>query len=132
MLTAEAPTAYNRDYGRAYLSVEASDIVVKGPFLNALGELYYTHKSASPEDRFFTAGGGAGFENDTIRIEAGSYYQWYKYEYYMDANEVEDVRTYFAGIRITPIKWIGVRLKYELEQFDRLIHTATITLEERF
>lgn len=127
ILTKGTSTAFNRDFGRAYISFDAADIAVKGPFISAMGEFYYTNADS---ERFFTAGGSAGYDKRPVRLEAGTYYQWVKYKYYADVEEVEDVRTYFAELRLKPVKWFSIRMKYELEQFDRLVHTAMLTLSQ--
>ena len=129
MLTKDSPAAFNRDYGRAYLSFDAADIGVEGPFLSAIAEFYYTHADS---ERFVTAGGSAGYDANKVRAELGTYYQWVKYKYYSDIQEIEDVRTYFAEIRFRPLKWLTIRAKYELEQFDRLIHTAVLSLSQAY
>jgi hypothetical protein len=128
MLTKDEPTAFNRDYGRVYAGFDAEDIVVKGPFLSVVGEFYYTQNSDA--ERFFTVGGSAGYDGKMVRAEAGTYYNWVKYVYYEDVQEIEDVRTYFVDVKIRPLKWFSISAKYELEQFDRLIHTAMLTLTQ--
>ncbi len=133
ILTGGAPTTFNRDYGRAYLTFQAADLGVKGPFFAVTGEMYYTHAGSSPaDDRFFTAGGSLGYDTPKIKGEAGTYYQWVKYTYYTDVDELQKVRTYFAAFRIAPVEAFGIRLKYEFEQFDRNIHTVLLTLTQTY
>ena len=129
MLTKDEPTSFNRDYGRAYVMFDAVDIVTKGPFISAVGEFYY---SLANTDQFFSAGGSAGYDGETVRAELGSYYSWVKYIYFADVQEIEDVRTYYVDLKIRPVKWFTIRARYELEQFDRLIHTAMLTLTQVF
>ncbi len=128
MLTQDVPSAFNRDHGRVYFAFDAADIVLKGPFISAIAEFHYDHQNDS--NRIITVGGSVGYDQKLIRLEAGTYYNRVKYTYYADVNEIEDVRTYYADIKLKPIKWFTVRAKYELEQFDRLIHTAVLTLTQ--
>ncbi len=133
ILTGGEPSPFNRDYGRVYLLFEAADFAVKGPFATLTGEYYYTHSNSAPSgDTAFNVGGSLGYDNDLLRGEVGSYYQRFKYDYYMNVTEVSDVRTYYGELRVRPVKWFSARVRYELEQFDRTIHTVWLTLTQTY
>jgi hypothetical protein len=133
LLTEDEPTRFNRDYGRGYLWLQAADIVVSGPFAGIIGELHYTHSGGGMDsDNLFTIGGSAGYESDLLRGELGTYYQRFKYDYYMDVREIEHVRTYFGELSYQALEWLRARLRYEYEQFDRDIHSVTLSLMQTF
>ncbi len=133
LLTHDEATPFNRDFGRAYLLFQATDIVVSGPFASVIGEYHYTHSvSELATDTFFSGGGSAGYEWKQLKGEVGTYYYRYKYEYYVDVKELADVRTYFGEFRYDPLKWLSVRLRYEYDQMDRDIHTLTLKLTQTY
>ncbi len=133
LLTADDATDFNRDYGRAYLWFQAVDIGVAGPFAGIVGEFHYTHKSADLDsENTITIGGSAGWELDPLKAELGTYYQRYKYDYYVDVKEIESVRTYFGEVIYRPFEWLSAGLRYEFEVFDRKVHTAMLTLTQRY
>lgn len=134
MLLGDDPTRFNRDYGRVYLLFEARDLGVKGPFVTLAGEYHYTLEADElPSDDLFTVGGSAGYASHMVRAEVGTYYQRFKYEYFRDAREVEDVRTVFAAVQYRPLRWLSLRARYEYEQsFARDWHTVTFALAQTY
>ncbi len=133
LLTENEQTAFNRDYGRAYLWFQATDIGISGPFANLIVEYHYTHTSAELNlDSLFSVGGSAGYEWNQLKGEIGSYYYRYKYNYYMDVRELQNVRNYFTEIRYDPLKWLSIRLRYEYDQWDRDVHTLTLKLAQTY
>jgi hypothetical protein len=133
LLTEDEPTEFNRDYGRIYLLLQATDIGIPGPFASFIGEYHYTHSDPGlAEDSLFTVGGSVGYDWKKIKGEAGSYFYRYKYDYYVDVKEMSDVRTFFGEFRYDPFNWLSMRLRYEYERFDRDIHTVTVNLAQTY
>jgi hypothetical protein len=133
LLTEDQPTQFNRNYGNAYLLFDATDIGVSGPFVSAIFEYHFG--LSDPEvgdDTLFTVGGSAGYEGKQFKGTVGTYFLRYKYDYYVDVQELTNVRGYFGEFRYDPLKWLSIRLRYELEQFDRDIHTLTFKLVQSF
>jgi hypothetical protein len=77
-------------------------------------------------------GGSAGYDKKPVKATIGSYYYRYKYDYYVDVREYADVRSYFGEFRYDPFTWLSGRVSYTFEQFDRNIHTVTLTIVETF
>jgi len=129
-------TEFNRNNNRLYLLFQAADIGVKGPFIDLVVEYHWGETLAGTEDGLLTLGGSAGykanFKTQFLKAEAGTYYQRFKYDYFQDVQEVEDVRTFFAGITYKPAKWLSIRGKYEYELFDRDLHTFYLTLTQTY
>lgn len=123
---------FNRNVGRIYLSADARDIGIVGPFFGVSMEAHYTRADAFADDLILTVGGSAGWDDRTVRAEIGTFYQRFKYDYYKDASEVADVRTYFASIGYKPLAWFSVRGRYEYEAVDRDIHTFTLALSQQY
>ncbi len=120
---------FNRNYGRVYLLGTAADIFAKGLFCTAVFERWGDDVSLK-EDGLWTVGGSAGFEDKTLRAEAGSFYQAFEYDYYYDVNERTKVRTVFVDLRAKPLDWFWVRARYEYERFDRDLQTVTFGLSQ--
>ncbi len=129
----EDEATFNRDYGKLYLLLEASDIGVKGPFVSLSVENHFANLTPTfDEEGVLTAGGAAGYKNHMLRAEAGSYYQRFKYDYYDDVQEYENVRTFFGSFSVKPIDWLSIRARYTMEQLDRDIHTVLFTLTQSY
>jgi hypothetical protein len=129
----ENETTFNRDYGKLYLLLEASDIGVKGPFVSLSVENHFANLTPTfDEEGVLTAGGAAGYRNRLLRAEAGSYYQRFKYDYYDDVQEYENVRTFFGSFSVKPVDWLSIRARYTMEQLDRDIHTVLFTLTQSY
>ncbi len=131
-LTHGEPTAYNRDFGRVYLLLEALDIVVAGPFASLVLEYNYVLKSAdTSKNSLFVLGGSVGYEKGPFKATAGSHFYRYRYDYYADVRELNDLRSYFGELRYRPFPWLSLRCQYGFEQSDRDIHTVTFTVGEK-
>lgn len=129
----EDETPFNRDYGKLYLMLAAQDIGIKGPFCQVALENHFADVVPTfGEEGMLTAGGSAGFNNGFLKAEAGSYYQKFKYNYYQDVNEYEDVRTYFGAFSIKPLPWLAVRARYVFENLDRDQHTVFFSLTQTY
>jgi len=126
-------SAFNRNVGRIYLQLEASDLAVKGLFASFAAEGHYTHLDGRLSgDLILTLGGSAGFESGRLRAETGSYYQRYKYDYYRDLREIDDVRTWYVLLSWRPVDWLKLRARYDFERSDRDFHTVTLTVSQSF
>lgn len=125
------PGPFNRNYGRFYLMAEATDLFVKGLYASATAEYDFAGRWDA-DTGLLTAGGSVGYRNDALRVEGGTYYQRVKYDYFLDVREVSDVRTVYASARWKPVDWLGLRARYELEVYDRTVHTLNFSLSQSF
>ncbi len=128
----EDETAFNRDHGKAYLMFTAEDMGVAGPFVQAAAEVHFAKITGDDGDEgMITAGGAAGYKNQWLRAEVGSWYQRFKYNYYRDVAEIEDVRTVFGAVTWKALDWLSVRARYQYENLeDRDMHTVFFTLTQ--
>lgn len=133
MLTEDEPTPFNRNFGRAYVLFQATDIGVKGPFASAIVEYHHplTRFDVSSET-LFSVGGSAGYQRKSMTGEIGSYYDRYKYNYYRNVEERQNSRTYYGEFRYDPLRWLQIRVRYEYERLDRDIHTVTLRLTQNY
>jgi len=129
----EDATDFNRDYGKLYFMLAAQDIGIKGPFFQVAVENHFADVMPTfDEEGVLTLGGSAGYDNGFVKAEAGSFYQKFKYDYYHDVNEYEDVRTYFGAFTIKPLPWLAVRARYLFENLDRDQHTVLFSLTQTY
>lgn len=129
----EDATTFNRDYGKLYLLLEASNIFTRGPFVSLSVENHFADLTPTfDEEGLLTAGGTAGYKNQLLRVEAGTYYQRFKYDYYDDVQEYENVRTFYGSFGVKPLNWLNIRARYTLEQLDRDLHTVLFTLTQSY
>jgi hypothetical protein len=129
----EDESTFNRNYGKLYCLFEARDIGVKGPFLSLSVENHFADVTPTfDEEGVLTAGGSAGYQDKLMKAEAGTYYQRFKYDYYADVQEYENVRTFYGAFTFKPLDWLGIRAHYAYEQLDRDIHTVLFTLSQSY
>jgi hypothetical protein len=125
-----ADRPFNRSYGRAYLGVDVTDLFFDGIFVGTRGEYHYLTNVA--DDGVLAAGGMLGYQNRFVRFDAGTDYQRYKIVYYRDVDELVDVQSFYAGASVRLFDMFAVRADYQIEMFDRVVHTANVSLVEDF
>ena len=124
---------FNRSFGKAYLLFDVHDLGIKGLYANLAAEGHYDYNDGKLlGDWILAVAGAAGYEGHGVKAEAGTYYQRFKYQYYLDVNETEDVRTVYASLAWKLVDWLTVKAKYELEWTDRYVHTVTATVLQSF
>jgi hypothetical protein len=119
---------FNRTFGRMYVGADASDLFVPGLFVDVVAEYHYARTFT--EDALVTLGGGIGWDKRWLRAELGTSYQQFKYTYYRDADELADVRTLFASLRVRPARALRVDGSYTLEMYDRTVHTLLVSFTQ--
>lgn len=111
----EGESSFNRDYSRAFAAFDAADLLMEGLTLSLLGEYWETDGRS-----YRSAGLDASYEFAALgrRAEAGagSYYSLYKYDYYVERGERDDVRTYYAKAVLPLGKHFSADGKYEFEE----------------
>jgi hypothetical protein len=116
----------NRSYGRVFVSVDLVDVVTTGPFVSTIASIHHTRDPFG--DRWLALGGAAGWRASWLQLDVGTDYQQFKYTYFRDVDEIEDVRTVYAGCGVRIFGSLFVRGDYTLEIFDRVVHTARVTV----
>jgi hypothetical protein len=112
-----------------YLRADLSDLPWKGAFASLTTD--WNLPSGAPDGgNFFSLGGAAGYASRMSRIEAGTFFQRFKINYYRDVEELTDARTVYAVASYRVIPQIEIRARYVLEIVDRAIHTTYLTLRE--
>ena len=132
-LLRDASTPFNRNFGRVYLELHAFDIGTKGPFITAVAEYHYAlEDDPQNEENQFSVGGSAGYRGDKLDALIGTNFYKYKYDYYSDVEERSNVRVYFGEAKYKILKWLSAGVRYELERFDRDLHTLTVQLTQTY
>jgi hypothetical protein len=120
---------FNRNYGGIYFQSELNDLAVKGLFATGILEWNYVPWSVS-RDSFLALGGSAGYSIRRIKVEAGTYYQRWKVNYYRDVEELQNARTVYASTGVRALPWLELRARYTLEIVDRYIQSAFFSIRE--
>jgi hypothetical protein len=124
---------FNRNFGRAYLLLEARDLGAKGVFVSAAVEGHYVlAEGGNKADWVVTGAASAGYEGAWFKGEAGTSYQRYRYDYYRTVGELSDVRSYYAQVAVQPWQGIRLRARYEFEWLDRYLHTITVSAFQQY
>ena len=133
LLNKNEPTIFNRNLNNVYLWAEARDMGLKGLFVTLAVDYNLTQGPKTEGDQMgFSAGGSLGWKGSVFQGELGTYYQLFKYNYYLDVEELENVRTYFVKLKYKPLSWLSIKVRYEFEQFDRNLHNMFISLQQDF
>jgi hypothetical protein len=125
----DAPSRFNRNMNAVYLRLDLKDLPFTGVFVSATAEWNLPTYDAST---FFSLGGAAGYASRLAKLEAGTYFQQFKINYYRDVEELTAARTVFAMASWRVLPQLEVRGRYIVEVVDRTIHSAYLTLREDF
>jgi hypothetical protein len=120
---------FNRNSGGIYAQAEVDNLAAKGLFLSGVVEWIYIPWYLR-DDAYVAVGGSAGYAAHRVRVEAGTYFQQWKVNYYRDVEELQHARTAFALASVRPAPWLELRARYVLELADRALHSAFISLRE--
>jgi hypothetical protein len=123
------PGPFNRNAGGVYFQTELNDLAVKGIFVSGSAEWNYLPWSFT-NDSFLAVGGSAGYATRKIKVEAGTYYQRWKINYYRDVQELHNARTVLGMVGVRALPWLEVRARYTLDIVDRYIHSAFLSIRE--
>ncbi len=126
---AESP--FNRNTGGVYFQTEVNNLGLKSLFATGILEWNYVPWSLA-NDSFLTLGGSAGYSIRRVKVEAGTYYQRWKVNYYRDVEELQNARTVFGTVAVRALPWLEVRARYTAEIVDRTIQSVFLSLREDF
>ncbi len=113
LLEENQESAFDKDFSRAFLLFELIDLPKEGLSLTLTGERWET------TGRDYNSAGldiGYAFKNKkSARINIGTYYSLYKYDYYNEPGVRENVRTYYINGRYPLSKSFSINGSYEYE-----------------
>ena len=121
---------YNRTWMRHWVAAELTDVLMRGLYLTTTLELSFAQKFT--DDGLVALGGVIGYRRRRWSVEAGTDFQRYKYTYYEDVDEIADVRTVWAGMRVPIVGPLTFRVDYRVEIYDRIAHTFNVAIAENF
>ncbi len=131
LLEAGDENAFNRAYKRYYSVLEVSDVLREGLTLSVIGEHWETRSRA-----FNSAGFDAGYAFKHAakngRINAGTYYSLYRYDYYIQLGERQQVRTYYVKGKMPLNRNYSLSGSYEYEDSVENYQTAKVEISYAF
>jgi hypothetical protein len=109
------PGAFNREYTRAAAGFEVGDLFFRNLTLTLTGDQWKSQERSS------SAGGADlgytfGKKGAMAKVNVGTYYSLYKYDYTLQPNEQDDVRTYYVSAKVPVAKQVALSLSYEFER----------------
>lgn len=125
----DEPSRFNRNTNAVYARLDLKDLPWTGAFVSATAEWNLPTYDASS---YLAVGGAAGYMSRLAKLEAGTYFQRFKINYYRDVEELTSARTVYAMASWRVLPRLEVRGRYILEIVDRTIHSAFLTLREDF
>jgi hypothetical protein len=123
--------AFNRNTGAFYLHSRLDDLLVRGFFVGAMAEYSYVPRSLLRE-WLLTFGGATGYSRGNFKTEMGSYFQQYKINYYQQAEELHNARTYYGSISYRLATWLEARARYEIDIIDRYLQSFFLSMRQDF
>ena len=107
-------STFNREYSRSAAGFEVGDLFFRNLTLSLTGDQWKS------QDRSSTAAGADigyafGKKGALTKINAGTYYSMYKYDYYLQVQERDDVRTYYLNMKVPVAKQVVLNFSYEYE-----------------
>jgi len=109
------PGQFNREYTRAAAGIEVGDLFLRNLTLSLTGDQWKSQERSSA-----AAGADVGYafgkKGTMTKINVGTYYSLYKYDYYLQPREQDDVRTYYLSMRVPVTKQVALNLSYEFER----------------
>ena len=114
LIGSEQHGAFNREYSRSAAGFEVSDLLIPNLSLTLSGDQW-----RSPGRSFASGGADIGYaygkKGNVMKINTGTFYSLYKYDYYLQFGERTNVRTYYVNMKVPVVKQVAVSLGYEYE-----------------
>lgn len=115
------PGTFNREYTRSAVGFEVNDLFMNDLVLSLSGDQWRSPGLPAAAERTYTSGGADigysfGKKGSITRINTGTYYSLYKYDYYLQLGERTNVRTYYLNTKVPVVKQMALSLGYELER----------------
>ena len=122
-------SAFNRGYKRIFTILDMNDILYDGLSFSLIGEYWKTN-----EKEFNSAGLDIGYKFSNgikgAKINGGTYYSLYKYDYYIERGERDEVQTYYVKGNFPVSRHFSANGSYEYE--DSIEDYQTFKLGMRY
>lgn len=103
---------FNREFKRIFSSAEIDGLLIENLTFTITGEKW---KSDERELKSLGLDIGYVFNEGKTRLNIGTYYSLYKYDYYLELGERERVRTYYARLKSHLSKSFSIDTSFEYE-----------------
>jgi hypothetical protein len=129
-------TAFNRNGSRARLLLDGSPVALPQLSLSVALDRISTiavpllDGSGPQASGLWAVDAALSYTGPALRAELGTDYQQYQYSYLADIQERAAVRAFFAGVRVRVPGRMWLRARYQVEVFDRVLHTATLGVSQ--
>jgi hypothetical protein len=115
LIGSDPPGEFNHEFSRATAGFEISDLLTRNLSLTLTGDAWRS------DGRDYTSGGADigysfGKKGKLAKINAGTYYSLYKYDYYQQLGEQDRVRTYYVTVKAPLARQLSLNVNYEYEQ----------------
>jgi hypothetical protein len=130
LLRVEQENAFNRAFKRSYAVLNVNDLIFTGFSLSLTGEQWKSGNRNSVSTGGVDAGYAFGKGRRSAKVNAGSYYSLYKYDYYFSLGERTRVRTYYAKLDVPFWQHYSLSGAYEFEH--GLLDYQTLKLGLRY
>jgi hypothetical protein len=131
LLDTQQENAFNHAYRRTYAVIDLIDVLHDGLSFSLIGEQW---KAGSQQ--YESAGFDAGYAfkkgRRSPKVNAGTYYSLYKYDYYILLGERTKVRTYYAKFELPFAQHYSVNGSYEFESGIEDYQTAKLGIRYEF
>jgi hypothetical protein len=111
----DPPGDFNHEYSRVTAGLEIADLLLRNLTLMLTADEW----NSDGQD-FLSGGADIGYsfgrKGTAAKINAGTYYSLYKYDYYQQLGEHDRVRTYYLTMRAPLAKQLFLNLNYEYEK----------------
>lgn len=131
LLDGRQESIFNHSFMTEYITLELYDVWTPG--LGFSFSMYDWSTFAAREDRVTSVGGDVSYERSkVVRARAGSFYNYYKTNYYRDLEEKTDVTTVFLDLRAWIWGDLSFSAKYEVEIFSEVVHGVYASFIQEF
>ncbi len=129
LVGSRSESAFNRGYKRIFTILDVNDILYDGLSFSLIGEHWETD-----DKEFNSAGLDMGYKFNNVmkgaKINGGTYYSLYKYDYYIERGERDEVQTYYVKIDVPLNRHFSANSSYEYE--DTIENYQTFKLGLRY
>lgn len=124
-------SAFNRDYYRVFAAFDVADRFMEGLTMSVTGE-YWDRDDGSYRSAGLDASYAFNRRYRRAELRAGTYYSLYKYDYYAQLGERDNVQTYYARAVMPVGRHFSADGKYEYEDGSDNYHTLSFGVRYDF
>ncbi|MBF0451910.1 MAG: hypothetical protein HQK75_14490 [Candidatus Magnetomorum sp.] len=122
---------FNHSFIHEYVGLILHDVTSADLYVHFKGDLW--HQTQEGKNDFATGGFDITYDQQGLwRLETGLNYSLYRYDYYMDLNEKDDIYSIYAEARLKNFFQTEINIRYHLDMYDLTEHRFNITAKYYF